>query len=214
MISMNSRAILINIIVILVILGAGAAGIYYYNQSTSYVKTDNALVTGQPISVASAVGGELRSWKGKVGTTFNAGDTVATVTAAGKTTSVTMPVDGTIVQQTAVENSLVSAGTPLARAYDFNNLYVTANVDETAIDKIKAGQIVDVYVDAFPDTTLTGKVDQIGLATASSFSLLPSSNTNANYTKVTQVIPIIITIEGYKGLGVVPGMSATVRVHI
>ncbi|PYY27993.1 efflux RND transporter periplasmic adaptor subunit [Paenibacillus illinoisensis] len=211
---MNSRAILINIIVILVILGAGAAGIYYYNQSTSYVKTDNALVTGQPISIASTVSGELQTWKGKVGTSYNQGDTIGTVSAGGKSTPITMPVAGTVVQATAVENSLVSAGNPLARAYDFNNLYVTANVEETVIDKIKSGQIVDVYIDAFPDTTLTGKVDQIGLATASSFSLLPSTNTNANYTKVTQVIPITITIEGYKGLGVVPGMSATVRVHI
>jgi multidrug resistance efflux pump len=74
-------------------------------------------------------------------------------------------------------------------------------------------QTVDVYVDSFPGTALTGKVDQIGLATAGTFSLLPTSNTTGNYTKVTQVIPIKISLDGYRGLGLVPGMSVSIRIH-
>ncbi len=72
---------------------------------------------------------------------------------------------------------------------------------------------MDVYIDAYPDTSLSGKIEKIGLATAATFSLLPTSNTTANYTKVTQVVPVNISIQGYKGLGIIPGMSASIRVH-
>lgn len=97
--------------------------------------------------------------------------------------------------------------------YDLNNLWVTANIDETKIDEIATGQDVDIYVDAFPNTTLKGKVQQIGLATAGTFSLLPSSNSTGNYTKVTQVVPVKVSIDDNKGVAIVPGMNVTVRIH-
>ncbi|ANS76691.1 multidrug transporter [Paenibacillus yonginensis] len=211
---MSSKAILINVIVIIVILVGAGAGIYYYNQSTSYVKTNNAQVTGQAVNLVSPAAGQLKQWTGQVGKDLTAGQKIGSITGGGTTVDVTMPAAGTIVQSTATEGSLVSAGTVLGRAYDFNNLWINANIEETRISDIKIGQTVDVYVDAFPGTTLTGRINSIGLATAGTFSLLPASNSNANYTKVTQVIPVVITIEGYKGLGIVPGMNASVRVHI
>lgn len=211
---MSAKAILINVIVIVVVLVGAGAGIYYYNQASSYVKTDNAQVAGQAINLVSPAGGQLKQWTGTVGKEFTSGQKVGSVTGGGTTVDVSMPSAGTVVQSTVAEGSLVSAGTVLGRAYDFNNLWITANIEETRISDIAVGQTVDVYVDAFPGTTLTGRVDSIGLATAGTFSLLPTSNSSANYTKVTQVIPVVISIQGYKGLGIVPGMNASVRVHI
>lgn len=211
---MNSRALLVNVVVVIIVLVLGGAAIYYYNQTSNYIKTDNAQVTGQGVSITAPAAGKLTTWNGSVGKYYNSGDVVGSVTSGGTRLDITFPVNSTIVQQTAVPNSYVAPGTSLARAFNLNNLWITANIEETKLDKIKVGQTVDVYVDAFPDTTLTGKIDQIGLATASTFSLFPTTNSNANYTKVTQVIPIVVTIEGYKGLGLVPGMNATVRIHI
>jgi multidrug resistance efflux pump len=93
-----------------------------------------------------------------------------------------------------------------------NNLFVTANIDETKIQDVRVGDTVDVYVDAFPGTNLTGSVQSIGLATASTFSLIPSTNTNANFTKVKQVIPVTIKLTNIPG-GLVPGMNVSVRIH-
>ncbi|RUT33394.1 HlyD family efflux transporter periplasmic adaptor subunit [Paenibacillus zeisoli] len=211
---MSSRAILVNILVIVVILAGAGAGIYYYNQNANYVKTDNAQVAGQPITISSPAAGKLIRWNAKVGQAYNAGERLGSVQSTAGAADITLPVSGTVVQQSGVQNALVAAGTPLGRAYDFDNLWITANIDETRINDIKAGQSVDVYIDAFPGTVISGKVDSIGLATAGTFSLLPTSNSNANYTKVAQVIPIVITVEGYKGLGIVPGMNASVRIHI
>jgi len=57
------------------------------------------------------------------------------------------------------------------------------------------------------------KLQSIGLATAGTFSLLPSDNASGNYTKEVQVIPVKVSIENYGGLDLVPGMNVTVRIH-
>ncbi len=213
---MNSKMLFVNILVILVIVAGLGAGVYYYNQAANYVSTDNARVDGQQIAISATVAGKLTDWYGQLGKSFGAGEQVASILPPGQTTKVEVdfPVTGTIVQQSVVLNSFVSPGAVLARAYDLNNLWITANIDERNYNDIKAGQSVDVYVDAFPGTVLSGRVDKIGQATASSFSLMPTSNTTANYTKVAQVLPVTILLDGYKGVALAPGMSVTVRIHI
>ena len=94
-----------------------------------------------------------------------------------------------------------------------NNLWVTANIEETNIDDVQKGQTVDVYVDAYPDTTLT-EVEQVGLTTANTFSMLPSSNATANYTKVKQVVPVKISLDHRpKSVNIVPGMNVSSSVY-
>lgn len=208
------RLLLINMIVILVIIIGGFAAYYFYNQSTLYLKTDDAAIAGQEIVVAAPATGKLIRWTGDVGTDFTSGATVGQIAAgAGTPMIITMPQDATIVRNQAVQNEIVAAGTPLAYAYNLQDLWLTANIKETQITDVKVGQAVDVYVDAFPGITLKGTISQIGLATASTFSLLPSSNVSGNFTKVTQVIPIQIKLQGDEGVGIAPGMSASVRIH-
>ncbi|AFM42140.1 multidrug resistance efflux pump [Desulfosporosinus acidiphilus SJ4] len=215
----TSRIILINILVLVLIIGGGITVYYYYNQSYYYVSTDNARIDGQLITISALGNGKIADWSGAVNTRFNAGQRLGGMQMLGATqtsgiTDITMPVNGTLVQQNVIANSFVAAGTPLAYAYDMDNLWVSANINETNINNIQQNQAVDVYVDAYPGTTLSGKVSQIGLTTAAQFSLIPQQNTTANFTKVTQVIPVVITLDGYKGLNLAPGMSVTARIHI
>jgi multidrug resistance efflux pump len=209
----SSRLVLINVIVILLIVAGGGVAVYYYNQSINYITTDNAKVDGQSVAIAAPVAGVLSSWGGKVGQSYSSGQTIGTVLTDRVTVNITTPAAGTIVQQNAVINSIVGTGMTLARAFNLESLWVTANIKETQINDVKLDQMVDIYIDAFPGTALTGKISQIGLATAGTFSLLPTTNTTGNYTKVTQVIPMTIAIDGYRGLRLVPGMSVTVRIH-
>lgn len=215
---MNARRLFVmNVIIILLILAAGFVGYYFYNQSTLYLSTDDAQITGKQVTIMSPANGKLINWNGSFGQSFNANDTVGTVQIAGAAKpanlDIPMPTNGTIVQNLAVPNSFVAPGTPLAYSYDMQNLWVTANIKETQISNVKVGQNVDVYVDAYPGISIKGTVASIGLATASTFSLLPTESTTADYTKVTQVIPVKITLQGYEGIGLTPGMSATVRIH-
>ncbi|MEW9698448.1 HlyD family secretion protein [Paenibacillus sp. SI8] len=215
---MNSKMVLINVIVILIILAGLGTAAYYYNQSANFISTDNAHIDGQQVTIAATASGKLTDWNGQIGKAFSSGDRIGSVMLIGQPTAskidIEAPTSATIVQQSVVPNSFVSAGAILARAYDLNNLWVTANIEEKSYNNIKTGQTVDVYVDAFPGTILSGKVDKIGLATTGTFSLMPSSNTNANYTKVAQVLPVTVVLDGYKGVALAPGMSVKVRIHI
>jgi multidrug resistance efflux pump len=215
---MNTRRmILINVILLIILVGGGFTGYYFYNKSVTYLTTDNAQIAGQQVAISSPANGKLLNWNGKVGDTFNKGDKIGTLQVVGDKGTmdmdITAPADGTVVQSNAVKGTYVAAGMPLAQSYDMGNLWITANIKETNINDVKVGQDVDLYVDAYPNTKLSGKVQTIGLATAGTFSLLPSSNASGNYTKEVQVIPVKISIENYGGLDLVPGMNVTVRIH-
>ncbi|EOB8618956.1 HlyD family secretion protein [Staphylococcus aureus] len=205
------KMILINVITVVVLLAIGIAGFYFWNKTTSYVTTDNAKVNGDQIKIASPASGQIKSLNVKQG------DKVATVTVQGqdgetKDMDLKMPQKGTIAKLDGMEGSMVQAGNPIAYAYNLDDLYVTANIDEKDIKDVEVGKDVDVTIDG-QKASIKGKVDSIGKATAASFSLIPSSNSDGNYTKVSQVIPVKITLESEPSKQVVPGMNAEVKIH-
>ncbi|GFZ77531.1 multidrug resistance protein A [Paenibacillus marchantiophytorum] len=207
------KMIVLNIVLLIILIGGAGLGYYFYNRSINYLSTNNAQVSGEQIVVSSSAAGKLTSWSGDVSKKASSGDRLGSVLTSTGSVDITAPKGGTIVQQSAVVDAMVSPGLPLAYIYDLDRLWVTANVKETDLNDVKVGQAVDVYVDAFPGTTLGGRVERLGLTTAGTFSLMPSSNANGNYTKVTQVIPVTISLEGNRGLGIIPGMSVTARIH-
>ena len=112
-----------------------------------------------------------------------------------------------------VEGSFVTAGTQLAIAYDGAGVFVTARVKETDIDKVQVGGAVDISVDAFPGEQLDRQGGRGQDRRGWVFSLFPQSNTSGNFQKVTQVIPVKVTIDDLKSLPLVPGMNVTVKIH-
>ncbi|MBZ6424834.1 MAG: HlyD family efflux transporter periplasmic adaptor subunit, partial [Staphylococcus aureus] len=187
------KMILINVITVVVLLAIGIAGFYFWNKTTSYITTDNAKVNGDQIKIASPASGQIKSLNVKQGDKLDKGDKVATVTVQGqdgetKDMELKMPQKGTIAKLDGMEGSMVQAGNPIAYAYNLDDLYVTANIDEKDIKDVEVGKDVDVTIDG-QKASIKGKVDSIGKATAASFSLMPSSNSDGNYTKVSQVIP-------------------------
>lgn len=211
------KMILINVITVVVLLAIGIAGFYFWNKTTSYVTTDNAKVNGDQIKISSPASGQIKSLNVKQGDKLDKGDKVATVTVQGqdgetKDMDLKMPQKGTIAKLDGMEGSMVQAGNPIAYAYNLDDLYVTANIDEKDIKDVEVGKDVDVTIDG-QKASIKGKVDSIGKATAASFSLMPSSNSDGNYTKVSQVIPVKITLESEPSKQVVPGMNAEVKIH-
>lgn len=208
--------ILLSMTLVIVVIAA-VAGTWLYNNARLYISTNDAYVDGRQLVIGAPAAGKIVNWSGVTGTTFGAGSTVGDIQVkSGDSTSdvpIPVPTNATIVQRSAVNNEFVAPGTPLAYAYNMSNLWVTANVKETDLHALKIGEKVDVTVDAYPGVVLHGSVEQIGLATANEFALLPSSSNNANFTKVTQVVPVKISIQGYQGLGLVPGLSVSVRIH-
>ena len=85
---------------------------------------------------------------------------------------------------------------------------------EGFIAEIKIGQAVEVYIDAFRGHRFTGRIDSIGRATASTFSLLPSQGGGGNYTKVIQVVPIKIVVMDPGDARLMIGMNASIKIHL
>ncbi len=83
---------------------------------------------------------------------------------------------------------------------------------------MKPGQKVRFTIDAFDGVKFTGKIFMIGSTTASVFSLIPASNASGNFTKVTQRVPVKISIEGtdnnkdISSFNILSGMSAVVKI--
>lgn len=211
------KMVLINIITIIVLIVIGVLGFYFWNNATSYVSTDNAKIDGDQMKIASPTAGEIKSFDAKQGEKLKKGDKVAEVVGKGQDgqsqkMSIKMPKDGTIAKTDGMEGSMAQAGNPIAYAYNLDDLYVTANVDEKDVADIEKGNDVDIDIDG-QKATVSGKVEQIGDATANSFSLMPSSNSDGNYTKVSQVVPVKISLDSEPSKNVVPGMNAEVKIH-
>lgn len=211
------KMVLINIITIVVLVIIGVVGFHFYNQATGFVSTENAKVDGEQIKVSAPASGEIKSFDVKNNEKLSKGDKVAEIAAKGEdgqsqNMDIKMPQDGTIVKTDGMEGSIAQAGSPITYAYNLDDSYITANVDEKDISDVEEGKDVNVKLDG-EKAELKGKVEEIGKATASSFSMMPSSNTDGNYTKVSQVVPVKISLDSKPSKNVVPGMNAEVKIH-
>ncbi|WP_198961244.1 efflux RND transporter periplasmic adaptor subunit [Pseudonocardia sp. MH-G8] len=212
----STRISLIVIIVLAVVVGGGITT-WYFIDAQNYVSTDNAQIDGDQILVNAPTSGTVIEWQGEQGSHLTQDEIVGRIRMQGGYVQPEMPVrapaDATVVVDNAVEGGYVTAGTQLAVAYDFSTIFVTARVDETDINDVRAGQRVDIEVDAFPGAELTGTVREVQGGAAGVFSLFPESNSTGNFQKVTQVIPVEIDISNPENVPVVPGMNVTVQIH-
>ncbi len=130
-------------------------------------------------------------------------------------TVLTAPFDGIISKKSLEVGQYLQMGSPVCSAVDFKHLFVTANFKETQIREMRPGQEVEVKVDAFPDVKLKAELQSFGGATGAKFSLLPPDNATGNFVKITQRVPVKVTITEYpkemEGI-LVPGLSVEVNV--
>lgn len=211
------KMVLINVITIVVLVIIGVVGFHFYNQATGFVSTDNAKVDGEQIKVSAPAAGEIKSFDVKNNEKLSKGDKVAEIATKGEDgqsqkMDIKMPQDGTIVKTDGMEGSMAQAGSPIAYAYNLDDSYITANVDEKDIADVEEGKDVNITLDG-EDAELKGKVEEVGKATASSFSMMSSTNSDGNYTKVSQVVPVKISLDSKPSNNVVPGMNAEVKIH-
>lgn len=128
------------------------------------------------------------------------------------------PADGIIAKCWLLNGDVVQPGQSVFTLTMNKNLWVVAFLEETKISEIHTGQNVRFSIDAYPGVRFNGIVFLIGSTTASVFSLIPANNASGNFTKVTQRIPVRISIESadnYKNLSqfnIFSGMSVVVKI--
>jgi multidrug resistance efflux pump len=216
---MKRKIILYVILLVMVLSGAGIGGYYWY-ENAYFVSTDDARVAGDIYRVMPRIAGKINSLNVKIGDTVVADQIIGQQDITNLPNSLLdqatlrAPISGTVIQTSAKVGEVVSPGQAVAMIVDKSKLYVSADIEETKITKVKIGQPVDITLDTYPGRTFNGKVFEIGEAAASTFSLLPTTSTSGSFTKVTQRITVKISIDDQQGLNLAPGMNAIVKVHI
>ncbi len=135
-----------------------------------------------------------------------------------KNTRLFAPAEGILAKRWLLQGDVVQPSQSVFTLTMSKNLWVVAFLEETKISEIHTGLNVRFTIDAFPGVRFNGKVFLVGSTTASVFSLIPANNASGNFTKVTQRIPVRISIDSadnYKDLSqfnIFSGMSVVVKI--
>lgn len=209
----NKRKLIMVLLPVLAIAGLIVA--YFWYQGANYVSTIDARVNSKMANVVSLSSGNLVTFSGSLGQKVARDEILGTVEGGpAAVSSLNAPINGTIVKINVNEGQTVSAGMTAAVVADMDNLFISANIEETEITKCSVGQGVEIKLDAYPGSVYYGKVSAIGEAATSMFSAMSTQSSNGNYTKITQLIPIEIELaQGYpQNLKV--GMNAEIKIHV
>ena len=134
-------------------------------------------------------------------------------------TRIYAPMNGVAAKRWVMPGDVVSPGQGIFTVFGTNKIWVTAMLPENELHHIHLGDTAEITVDAFPHATFKGVFYQFGNSTASQFSLIPPDNASGNFTKVSQRIPLKLTIfktggESEGDPNLLPGMSVELKVKI
>jgi len=148
-----------------------------------------------------------------------AGAQVSTISIQLRNTHIYAPSSGLIAKRWQLPGDIAQPGQPVFTITKDSVLYITSYFEETKVTFLHVGKTVEITIDAFPDVIFRGEVTYIAANTASQFSLIPPNNASGNFTKVTQRIPIRISIQDwdhkdkYPSPRLVAGMSAFLKIR-
>jgi len=127
------------------------------------------------------------------------------------------PTTGIVAKRWLLPGDVVQPGQSIYSVNNTRKFWVLVYLEETKMEAIHVGQKVRFTIDTYPGVEFTGKVFMVSPSTASQFSLIPPNNASGNFTKVTQRVPIKVSIDtaDYGDLSSYhfrTGMSAVVKV--
>ena len=116
--------------------------------------------------------------------------------------TITSPIDGVVISRAVEEGQTVAAGfetpTLFTIANDLTQMQVVADVDEADIGQVRDGQRVSFTVDAYPDDTFEGVVEQVRLEATTESSVV--------------TYEVVITAHN-PDLKLKPGLTANVTIY-
>jgi membrane fusion protein (multidrug efflux system) len=127
-------------------------------------------------------------------------------------TRIEAPVDGELSRLGVHDGQLAQAGQQIVTIVPVTT-YVVANYKETQVGAMRAGQKVEITIDAYPGRTLEGRIESTSPGTGARFSLLPADNASGNFVKVVQRVPVKIAwVNVPPDVKLAAGLSADVTV--
>jgi membrane fusion protein (multidrug efflux system) len=124
------------------------------------------------------------------------------------------PTDGIVtkVEQLQV-GDYINAAAPVFSLISTQNVWIEANFKEDDMTYMRAGQLAEVRIDAYPGHRFKARVASLSPGTGAQFSLLPPENATGNWVKVVQRVPVRLQLlNADEDLSLASGMSAEVTV--
>ncbi len=126
------------------------------------------------------------------------------------------PVNGYAADRRVQAGEMVKAGQYLMSVVPLDELWVTANLKETKIARVRTGEEVEIRAHAYgSDAVFHGKVIGMDPSGGSTFSLFPPNNATGNYIHIVERVPVRISLSKseLQRHPLRPGMSVTVSIE-
>ena len=121
-------------------------------------------------------------------------------------TSQYAPCNGTVTMISSSVGELIGTGTTIVTLTDYGDRWITANVDEYEIGKLRIGQEIPLTSKAYPDTVFHGKI--INISKNPDFAIKKSTNELNDQDVVTYEVKIALS--GEDDIMLYPGMLVRV----
>ena len=121
-------------------------------------------------------------------------------------TSQYAPCNGTVTMISSSVGELIGTGTTIVTLTDYGDRWITANVDEYEIGKLRIGQEIPLTSKAYPDTIFHGKI--VNISKNPDFAIKKSTNELNDQDVVTYEVKIALS--GEDDIMLYPGMLVRV----
>ncbi len=122
------------------------------------------------------------------------------------------PLGGTVVRTAVQPGETINAGQTVLSIARPDNTWIVANIEEKKINRVQQGQKVQIRIDSYPGKVFTGSVAAVGDVSQSTFALFSSESTAGSFTKVSQRVPVKISVDK-QGQVLKAGTSARVKIY-
>lgn len=142
----------------IILFGLIFGGAFFYLKKTGKIAIENSLVDSQIIPIAPATPGKLKTVYVNEGQKVKKGDVLAVVGSE----VLRAYTDGIIISTSKQFGALISAQNPPIQMLNPYDMRISGTIDENkGLNEIKVGQVVSFTIDALPDKTFWGYVDEI-----------------------------------------------------
>lgn len=211
------KILIIGILITMVTVLSGII-FYYWYENNYYVSTDDARVSADLVNVTPQIQGKLLELNVDQGDSVTKNQILARQDMNNLPDSsieqslIRSPISGIVIKKQGTIGEVWTVGQTMFTLIDPNKIYITADIEETKLSKIRIGQPVEITIDQYDSQKFQGKVKSIGEATNSALSILPSS-TSGTFTKVVQRIPVKIELADFNNK-ILPGTNAIVKIKV
>ena len=128
-------------------------------------------------------------------------------------TQIVSPAAGIVGKVSLQVGEYVQEGRAVLPIVQTDENWIEANLKETQLTHVRAGQLARIIIDAYPDHEWTAKVMSISPSTGAELSVLPPQNASGNWVKVVQRVPVRLELQRvHNNLPLRAGMTVSVSI--